>query len=82
MDPNVIERLEEYGQLLGLEGGLGFQDRLIKNTNLFLNISLSYNHLFILEDGYYFGYNKKKEPFYALKMSLIYQFDFKKKKSN
>ncbi len=81
-DPVIVDKIEEYGRLLGFEGGLGFQYRLIKKTNLFLNISLTYNHLSILEDGYYFEYNKEKEGFYALKMSLIYQFDFKKKKSN
>lgn len=75
----VREIYKEYGRLLGLEGGLGFQDRLIKNTNIFLNISLTYNYLKVIEDRYIYWDNKEKEPFYALKASLIYQFDLKKK---
>jgi hypothetical protein len=71
--------VEENGTLLGLEGGVGFQDRLIKKMDLFINVSLTYNYLFLLRDEYYFNYHKETVPFYALKMSLIYQFDLKKK---
>lgn len=78
-ETSVREIYKEYGRLLGLEGGLGFQDRLIKNTNIFLNISLTYNYLKVIEDRYIYWDNKEKEPFYALKASLIYQFDLKKK---
>jgi hypothetical protein len=44
--------------------------------------SLSYNYLHLLSGSYSDNASREKVPFYALKMSLIYQFDFKKKKSN
>ncbi len=71
-------KLEEYGKLLGLEGGIGYQDRLIRKLDLYLNVSLTYNYLYVLEDGYYFNSNKTPTSFYALKASLIYQFNLRK----
>jgi len=81
-DKTLIRKFEDNGRMLGLEGGLGYQDRLVKNTDLFLNVSLSYNYLHLLSGSYSDNASREKVPFYALKMSLIYQFDFKKKKSN
>jgi hypothetical protein len=71
-----LQTVDENGTLFGLEGGLGFQDKLIKNTGLFFNVAVTYNHLFLLRDDYFFDYHKNPVPFYALKLSLIYQFDF------
>jgi len=73
-----IQTVNENGTLFGLEGGLGFQDRLIRNTGLFFNVSVSYNHLFLLKDEYYFDYHRNPVPFYTLKLSLLYRFDFEK----
>jgi hypothetical protein len=70
--------IDERGTLLGLEGGFGFQDRLIKKLDLFLNVGLTYNYLFLLKDDYYFNKSREVDPFYALKVSFIYQFNFKK----
>ena len=73
---NSFIEVTENGTLLGLEGGLGFQDRLLKKTDLFIDVSLTYNHLYLIKDGYYYNYKKTPTNFYALKMSLIYLFDF------
>ena len=63
---------------MGLEGGIGYQDRLVKKLDLFLNVGLTYNYLFLLKDDYYFNKSREVDPFYALKVSFIYQFNFKK----
>jgi len=77
--PPAPYQYDEHGKLLGLEGGLGFQDRLIKKADLFMNVSLTYNYLKSLESDYVSYSHEEPMPFYALKMSLIYQFNFKKK---
>lgn len=77
--PPALYKYDEHGQLLGLEGGLGFQDRLIKKADLFLNVSLTYNYLTAMKSDYLDTSHEDLMPFYALKMSLIYQFNFKKK---
>ena len=70
---------DEKGVLWGLEGGIGFQDRLVKKLDLFLNVSLTYNYLSMLKADYFYNSDAEVEPFYALKVSLIYQLNFKKK---
>lgn len=77
--PPTLHKYDEHGRLLGLEGGLGFQDRLIKKADLFLNVSLTYNYLKALKSDYFNTSHEELMPFYALKVSLIYQFNFKKK---
>jgi hypothetical protein len=74
---NEIIVTDERGTLLGFEGGIGYQDRLIKKIDLFINVSLTYNHLFLIKDDYYFNHHREIIPFYALKISLLYQFNFK-----
>jgi hypothetical protein len=75
-----LYKFDEHGKLFGLEGGLGFQDRLIKNIDIFLNASLTYNYLKVLDYSYVNTSHKVPLPFYALKVSLIYQYNLKKRK--
>jgi len=70
-----ISVTDERGIMLGLEGGIGYQDRLVKKVNLFVNASLTYNHLLMIKDEYYFPHHREMIPFYALKISFLYKFN-------
>jgi hypothetical protein len=75
---NAIIDIDERGTLFGVEGGIGFQDRLVKKVDLFVNTSLTYNYLFVIDDKYYFNHHKQTIPFLAFKVSFLYKFNFRK----
>ncbi|MDA3927895.1 MAG: hypothetical protein PF541_02990 [Prolixibacteraceae bacterium] len=63
----------EFGDYFALGVEVGYEDRLIRNKNLYVNIALCYNY-YIETNSNYFHTMRTGDPFYALKLRLIYKW--------
>lgn len=74
-DSEGANSISEHGEWLGYGLSFGYQERLVRNTNLFISIELSFNdYLKVPEDAYTWRFNNGK-AFYGLKACLVYKLD-------
>lgn len=67
------EYLNDNGSWLGYGVSLGYQDRLIKNTNIYFNTELSFNDYAILLTDNYYSDNRIGLAFLGIKLRFIYK---------
>lgn len=62
----------DFGDYLALGVEVGYENRLINNKNLYLNITLCFNYYIETHSNYIYTMGTG-DPFYALKLRLIYK---------
>jgi hypothetical protein len=70
--------IDEFGNYLVFTPGFGYEDRLIKDFNLFLGATLSYSYLHEIK-SFYTPVGYKGGSFFSFKLNLCYLIKLKRK---